>query len=98
MAETGQKVSELAAALPKYHRRNGKQSFEHGVLGQLMQNLEEGFPEVKTDRSDGLKLLFENAWIHVRSSNTEPLLRVAVEAKSAARSEELYGRVLELLK
>jgi phosphomannomutase len=97
MAETGRKVSELATALPQYYRRSGKQSFEHGVLGQLMQNLEEGFPDVKTDRSDGLKLLFEDAWIHVRSSNTEPLLRVAVEAKAEARSEELYGRVLELL-
>ena len=91
MAETGQKVSELAAALPHYHRLSGKQSFEHGVLGQLMQNLEEGFPDAKTDRSDGLKLLFEDAWIHVRSSNTEPLLRVAVEAKSEAAPQELYN-------
>jgi phosphomannomutase len=98
MAETGHTVSELAAALPRYDRRSGKQSFEHGVLGQLMQNLEEGFPDVKTDRSDGLKLLFEDAWIHVRSSNTEPLLRVAVEAKSETRSRELYTRVLDLLK
>jgi phosphomannomutase len=97
MAETGCKVSELAAALPHYHRRSGKQTFEHGVLGQLMQNLEEGFPEARTDRADGLKLLFEDAWIHVRSSNTEPLLRVAVEAKSEARSEELYEQVMKLL-
>jgi phosphomannomutase len=98
MAETGCKVSELAAALPHYHRLSGRQSFEHGVLGQLMQNLEEGFPDVPTDRSDGLKLLFDDAWIHVRSSNTEPLLRVAVEAQSEARAQELYGRVMELLK
>jgi phosphomannomutase len=98
MAETGQTVSELAAALPQYFRRGGKQTFEHGVLGQLMQNLEEGFPQAQTDRADGLKLLFDDAWIHVRSSNTEPLLRVAVEAKSEARAEELYGRVMELLR
>jgi phosphomannomutase len=98
MAETGSKVSELAAALPHYHRLNGKQGFEHGVLGQLMQNLEEGFPDAQADRSDGLKLLFEDAWIHVRSSNTEPLLRVAVEAQSENRSQELYGRVMDLLR
>jgi len=97
MAETGCKVSQLAAALPHYHRLSGRQSFEHGVLGQLMQNLEEGFPNVQTDRSDGLKLLFDDAWIHVRSSNTEPLLRVAVEARSENRAQELYGRVMELL-
>ena len=97
MAETGQPVSELAAALPQYHRRSGKQSFGHGVLGQLMQNLEEGFPEAQTDRSDGLKLLFPDAWIHVRSSNTEPLLRMAVETKTAERAEKLWGRLEELL-
>jgi phosphomannomutase len=98
MAETGCKVSELTAALPHYHRLSGRQTFEHGVLGQLMQNLEEGFPNTQTDRSDGLKLLFEDAWIHVRSSNTEPLLRVAVEARSEDRALELYGRVTELLR
>jgi phosphomannomutase len=98
MAETGQKVSELAAALPHYFRRSGKQTFEHGVLGQLMQNLEEGFPQAETDRSDGLKLLFQDAWIHVRSSNTEPLLRVAVEAKSQQRADDLYTQVLNLLR
>ena len=97
MAETGRSVSQLAAALPRYYRKSGKQTFEHGVLGQLMQNLEEGFPEAQTDRSDGLKLLFNDAWIHVRSSNTEPLLRTAVEAKTEARAEDLARRITELL-
>ena len=98
MAETGQTASELAAGLPRYFRRNGKQGFEHGVLGQLMQNLEQGFPSARTDRSDGLKLLFDDGWIHVRSSNTEPLLRVAVEARSEDRADELWNRVGELLR
>ncbi len=97
MAETGQAVSQLAAALPRYYRKSGKAGYEHGVLGPLMQSLEESFPLAATDRSDGLKLLLEDAWIHVRSSNTEPLLRIAVEAKSEERAEELYRRVLGLV-
>ena len=48
------------------------------------------------DRTDGLKLLLPDGWIHVRASNTEPLLRVAAEAKSDARAEKLYRGVLEL--
>jgi len=36
-------------------------------------------------------------WIHVRASNTEPLLRVAAEAKSEAHVEKLYAEVLKLL-
>jgi phosphomannomutase len=96
LAETAQPVSALASALPQYHRRSGKMTYEHGVLGPLMQSLEEGFPQARTDRSDGLKLMFPDGWIHVRSSNTEPLLRIAVEAKSDDRAAELFGRVLEL--
>ncbi|MCX6624202.1 MAG: phosphoglucosamine mutase, partial [Acidobacteria bacterium] len=80
MAETGQTMSQLAAGLPRYYRKLGKVAYEHGRLGSLMQALEEEFPHVRTDRSDGLKLLWSDGWIHVRSSNTEPLLRIAAEA------------------
>jgi len=97
MAETGLSASELAGRLPRYHRKFGKASCEHGRLGSLMQALEHSFPAVATDRSDGLKLMWSDAWIHVRSSNTEPVLRIAAEAKTAQRMESLYGHVMRLL-
>ena len=97
MAATGQTVSEMAAKLPKYYRKLGKVAFEHGMLGPLMQALEENFPDVTTDRSDGLKLMWPGKWIHVRASNTEPLLRLAAEAKTEAEMDDLYGKVTELL-
>jgi phosphomannomutase len=96
MAETGQKISTLAAQLPKYYRRYGKVAYEHGRLGPLMQSLEVRFPAAGKDRADGLKLLLPEGWIHVRSSNTEPLLRIAAEAKSEDMVEKLYGEVLAL--
>jgi len=96
MAETGEKISTLAGRLPKYFRRYGKVAFQHGRLGPLMQSLEARFPAAQKDRSDGLKLLLPEGWIHVRASNTEPLLRVAAEAKSDQRVEEIYGEVLTL--
>jgi phosphomannomutase len=49
------------------------------------------------DRTDGLKLSWPDRWIHVRASNTEPLLRLAAEAKSEQEMENLYRRVLESL-
>ena len=97
MAETGKTVSELVAALPQYVRKSGKVAFEHGRLGGLMQALEEGFPEAETDRTDGLKLMWPDRWLHVRSSNTEPLLRLAVEAKTAVAAEKLYATAWGLL-
>jgi phosphomannomutase len=95
MAETGKTVSQLAAELPRYHRKLGKVAYEHGRLGSLMQALEEAFPNAELDRSDGLKLVLAGGWIHVRASNTEPLLRLAAEARTPAEVDALYGRVAE---
>ncbi|MDX2152200.1 MAG: phosphoglucosamine mutase [Bryobacteraceae bacterium] len=97
MAVTGKTVSELVGGLPRFRRRMGKVAFEHGRLGQLMQSLEERFPGVEADRTDGLKLMWPDGWIHVRASNTEPLLRLAAEARTEERLEELYGRVVGAL-
>jgi len=96
MAETGETISALAARLPKYYRNYGKVAFEHGRLGPLMQSLETRFPSARKDRADGLKLFLPEGWIHVRSSNTEPLLRVAAEAKSRETADALYAEVLRL--
>jgi phosphomannomutase len=97
MAETGLRISELAGQLPRYYRHLGKVAYEHGRLGMLMQSLEDSFPDVATDRSDGLKLMWPDAWVHVRSSNTEPIMRIAAEAKSEERMEGLYRQVMGML-
>ena len=55
--------------------------------------LEDRFPDAQSDRSDGLKLTLRDGWIHVRASNTEPLLRLAAEARSQDQVDELYERV-----
>ena len=96
MAETGETISALAARLPKYFRHYGKVAYEHGRLGPLMQSLEARYPAAVKDRADGLKLMLPEGWIHVRASNTEPLLRVAAEAKSLDTVESLYREVLSL--
>ena len=97
MAKTGSTVSELAARLPRYYRKLGKVGFEHGMLGTLMQDLEDRFPDATADRADGLKLMWPGRWVHVRASNTEPLLRLAAEARDEAEMEDLYRTVTGLL-
>ncbi|MFN9297735.1 MAG: phosphoglucosamine mutase, partial [Acidobacteriota bacterium] len=98
MAGQGAKLSELDRALPRYHRRGGKVQFAHGKLGGLMLAMERQYPKAELERSDGLKLNLEDGWIHLRASNTEPILRVAVESRSEARAEEMFQRAMTLLK
>jgi phosphomannomutase len=97
MATSGEPFSSLAGRLPRYYRRLGKVDFEHGKLGSLMQALEHAFPGAATNRADGLKLMLPDAWIHVRASNTEPLMRLAAEARSPEKLADIYGAVVELL-
>ena len=98
MAQSGASISQMAQRLPTYHRRFGKVAFEHGMLGTLMQRLETAFPGAQTDRTDGLKVLWPGKWVHVRASNTEPLLRFAAEGKSPDEVDELFRAVEGLLR
>jgi len=91
LASSGLTASGLAGRLPRYERRSGKAAFGHGRLGPIMQRLEGLLPGAKLDRTDGLKIETPHGWIHVRASNTEPLLRFSVESRSARRAGELHA-------
>jgi phosphomannomutase len=97
MAQTGFTVSQLTARLTRYYRKIGKVAYQHGQLGSVMQELEDRFPDAVKDRTDGLKLIWPDCWIHVRASNTEPILRFSAEAKSADEMEEIYEKVAGML-
>jgi len=96
MASTGLKVTGLAARMPQYHRRSGNVRYQHGRLATLLQAVEAAFPDAAQDRADGLKLTWPQGWIHVRSSNTEPILRFTVESESEAEADSVFRRVQEL--
>lgn len=97
MAQTGQSVSQLAARLPRYVRRYGRAPYQHGQLGGLIQEIEQAFAGAGCDRSDGLKVMLPDGWIHLRASNTEPVLRLAAEARTPERLEELWEQLMRRL-
>jgi phosphomannomutase len=97
LAGGSQSVAQIAADLPRYYRRSATVSLEHGWLGSLMQRLAAQWPDAQLDRRDGLKLTLPGEWIHARASNTEPILRLSVEARTETRAEDLFTRAKELL-
>jgi phosphomannomutase len=97
LAASAETVSQLAAALPQYYRRSATVALEHGTLGTLMQCFAAQWPDAQLDRRDGLRLLFKDSWLHARASNTEPVLRLTVEAKTNSDAEKLFTRAKELL-
>ncbi len=89
MAETGRKLSELVAELPVYHIVKDKYTVRRERLPELFAALTKRWPEANADRTDGLRLDWADRWLHVRPSNTEPIVRVIAEAPRAEDAKEL---------
>jgi phosphomannomutase len=97
LADTGKKLSEIVADLPSYHILKTKFALDRERLPELLAALERRWPDAKIDRTDGLRLDWEGRWVHVRPSNTEPIVRVIAEAPEATMAQQLCLEVRGLL-
>jgi phosphomannomutase len=83
MAKRGKKLSELVAELPKMEMR--KEKFEvKGDLAKLLPAVRAAFPGAEVNDLDGLRFDFPDRWVHVRASNTEPVVRIIGEGSDTA--------------
>jgi phosphomannomutase len=89
MAETGQSLSQLVAGLPSYTIVKDKYAVSRDRLPGLFTALEQRWPEARTNLLDGLRLDWADRWVHVRPSNTEPIVRVIAEAPGAEEAARL---------
>jgi phosphoglucosamine mutase len=99
---TGKKLSELLESLPEFYTAREKVACpnEHKVwlMRSAQKKLEREFGKViGVLKVDGLRLNFEDGWILVRPSGTEPFIRVTAEAKSRARADWIAKRALKIL-
>lgn len=85
-------LSELIKPLKLYHS-SGENNFEVDDKEGMMRQLAEKYSDAEIDRLDGVTLQYEDWWFNCRASNTEPLLRLNVEAKTA---ETLAQKMTEL--
>jgi phosphomannomutase len=104
LAESGQPLSWLVASLPRYTMLKDQCPLE-GALSQtstgagpsdnssLWDRIAGAFPEAQADRRDGLRLEWRDRWVHVRASNTEPIVRIISEAPEPNLARELIDRI-----
>jgi phosphomannomutase len=97
MAETGQKLSVLVDELPAYTIVKDKYEVSRDRLPKLNDALRKRWPEARANTLDGLRLDWADRWVHIRPSNTEPIVRVIAEAPSAADARRLCQEVGQLL-
>ncbi|HTU93090.1 MAG TPA: phosphoglucosamine mutase [Gemmataceae bacterium] len=97
MAETSRKLSELVADLPVYNIVKDKYTLPRERLPELYESLTKRWPDAAVNRLDGLRLDWPDRWLHVRASNTEPIVRVIAEAPQQRDAAELCRAVGKLL-
>jgi phosphomannomutase len=93
LVDFGGKTSELKASLPQYTIVKSKidlGSLKPDVI--LAQLAEHYFRTERTNSDDGLKIDFASSWVHLRKSNTEPIIRIIAEAKSHEEASALVER------
>lgn len=93
MASSGKRISELVAELPRYVMIKQKFECPRERIEVATTAVAEAFSDEKVNRSDGTRVDFEQGWVHVRASNTEPIVRIIAEAEDEATASTLVERV-----
>jgi phosphomannomutase len=97
LADTGKTLSALVAELPAYAIVKTKVSLAPERLPAVMAALEKHWPSVGVNRLDGLRLDWEDRWVHLRPSNTEPVVRIIAEAPKVEDAQRLCKEVEEVI-
>lgn len=99
LAQSGKKMSELRASYPQYYMAKNKIELQPGMdVDALLDKMKEKYSSEDISTIDGVKIDFAEEWVHLRKSNTEPIVRVYTEAKSAERAHELGENFVKEMK
>jgi phosphomannomutase len=93
LAEENRPLSALVDALPRYVIQKDKYTVGPEKLPALYDALVRAHPDAAANREDGLRLDWPDRWVHVRPSNTEPIVRVIAEAPTSDAAATLCSRV-----
>jgi len=95
MTITGQSISELKKLLPAYHIIKKKVACPPQKVHTILDGLREFYRNDKVDLLDGIRMERGNSWIHIRLSNTEPVMRVISESADKREAEALSNSALK---
>jgi phosphomannomutase len=94
LTEAGGTLSELKQSLPQYYILKDKESIKDINSDKVIEHFTGKFKNEQLDLTDGLRIDRADSWIHLRKSNTEPIIRIIVES----RTPEISWRILQEVK
>ncbi|MCB9040789.1 MAG: phosphoglucosamine mutase [Lewinellaceae bacterium] len=94
LARFGGPASALRSSYPDYYMVKDKAALKPEIdVARLLEQLEERFKNEDYSTIDGLKIDFEHGWVHLRKSNTEPIIRIYSESNSPEAAQQLAERM-----
>ncbi|MDP6592928.1 MAG: phosphoglucosamine mutase [Candidatus Marinimicrobia bacterium] len=96
MARTSQPLTAIFRQLPQFHMVKEKVTVDGSMAEESWQRIAEQFDGAATSFVDGLKLKWSDRWVHIRRSNTEPIVRIYAEAPTEDEALSLARKVSEL--
>jgi len=98
LAKCGKTMSSLKASYPQYTMIKNKINLSPDLnVDELLQQAAVQFANEQVNTTDGVKIDFTNGWVHLRKSNTEPIVRVYTEAPTEAEAQQLVSKVTDSL-
>ncbi len=93
------KVSEMRAAFPQYYMSKNKIELTPQIdVDAILKAMTQKYQSEQISTIDGVKIDFENNWVHLRKSNTEPIIRIYTESGSQQSADELAVRIISEIK
>ncbi len=98
LVRSGGTCSELRRTYPDYHMSKNKIELQPGMdVAGIVNAMQDRYRAQPHSTVDGLRIEFDNTWVHLRRSNTEPIIRVYAEAPTREAADALAGRILREL-
>jgi phosphomannomutase len=96
LALSGKTCSELRKTYPEYKMSKNKAVLKAGtVTEEMFAFIKEKYAALPMNDADGLKIDFEDGWVHLRLSNTEPIIRIYAEGTSETRASDYASRIIK---
>jgi phosphomannomutase len=98
LAKSKMTTSALRASYPTYFMSKKKIDLDGDIsLDTIFTTLEAKFGQFSINKVDGFKIDFDNKWVHLRSSNTEPIIRIYSEAPSQVEADQLADEIIAII-
>jgi phosphomannomutase len=95
LTEKKMKVSELRASYPSYFMSKKKVQLVKGMpVDAILEDIHKKYQSEEVTSIDGIKIDFTDQWVHMRKSNTEPIIRIYTEAPTQQIADELADRFI----